>query len=506
MTDLHQVADIDLSQLSDFQKELHFPPKESKEDDEDNLVMSPFLHKFKKISWSTQLPEEMQRAEESDKCIFYANSKFHYLTSSYLVQPLPSIRVRAKFADKYQICWSHNLGHNITEHGRLLIDEDHAQRINTVWLDKYSQYYVNQKRKEYLESIGNLPFLTDWSTFLPEYNLYLPQPWFYSRRSKALPLFLCKISKVKHEYKLKRDLQDLLRMRRKDKNGIWKEIKCHPDIIEGAKDDKIPYPSMWGRYSLITPAEKNWREKSNYNIYIDDILSFQSPNTEKLGKIVEVPVSSYLPVRAFFCVAENMSAKKINNLSNYTTDMNDLSKGWCPIRTCGMNRGNIPRIAQMDHGHFDTLEPLNYFPMVPYDKGYLAHSLSYDTTSMNAEVGMTLDPNHQSKILLKLENTNPMLSTIKHQKSDAKREIDDIDDDDDNDDEKEDKTEREQVTNGNSSNSIDHPNGNNTVTGKKEKVKKDHDYQVNVTLLITRKLTFSVDKRVVISTGNNSNS
>ena len=485
MENLHLIADLDLRQMTPFQSELHYPPKNADKNSQDSTVRTPFFHKFDRVSWSTQLPQKMpvtfNQDGESEVCTYEADDKFDYLLNSYHMQPLPALRVREKYKDKYQICWPHNVGHNIYEEAWLYIDNQMAARFDNIWLDEVSQYYQT-KREPYLKSIGNVGFLTNWNTFLPAYSLYIQQPWFYTKPYRSLPLLLCKLDKVKHKYKLRRDLRNLLRMRRKKDDGSWEEIKCNTSFIEGIKDDKIPIPELWGRYALISPEERLWLEGKDekgkkvvdreYVLYTDDVLPYKSTNSERLGTTVNVPISSPLPVRAFFWVAENESSKSINNLSNYTTNKTDISLGWSPIDKVSMTRGTVTRIPQMSSGHFGNIEAIRHFPMVPYDPGYGAYSASYDTTSYNAEVGVALDSKYQNELCFVLGNTDPNLTKIKHVKTENGREEDAPEEDE----------EKEEIV-------VD----NDPATKYK--------YSIHVRLLIMRKIVFMYEKKVSISTG-----
>ena len=489
---LHEVAKTDLANISDFQKELHYPkPPINGKRDEGDLVRTPFYRKFEKVTWSTQLPGKMAHSENSGKSIFTADPKFDYLNGSYLFLPVPAIRVRARYRERIQICWPANLGHNIIQESYMTIDDDNSQRFDGKWLDIRTQFYCPEKRKQYLKSIGNVPELTTWATFLPEMNLYIPQPWFYSKKCRNLPLFLSKMANVKHYYTFNQKLKSLLRMRKRVGDN-WEEIPCTCKFIEGAEDDKLPTPEMWGRYSLISDAEKAWRRDEPYVLYTEDVLSFSSPNAVSLGQVVEIPVSSNLPVKAFFAIVENDSASKLNNLSNYTTNKHDLIKGHTPMRQIGMTRGNIPRIPMMDIGHFDKEEPLVMFPSTPCHPGYAGFSASYDTTSSHAEIGITLDSIHQSKILIRLENTDPMLTKVKNIK---------LDDED------------EDVLgvinpNANQANGQDNQNQNqnqNQNNGEVNQHQNQQDrpekglYRPHIRLLVMKKITFNYEKKVEIT-------
>ena len=62
----------------------------------------------------------------------------------------------------------------------------------------------------------------------------------------------------------------------------------------------------------------------------------------------------------------------------------------------------------MPSDHFDRIEPWYKFPSTPTDPGYNGYSISYDITSIQADIGIVLNK-LDSKIKCHISDTNPFL-------------------------------------------------------------------------------------------------
>jgi hypothetical protein len=427
---LPNVASTELKTATPFQVMLHFPSF----DDPNESVPSKFSVGFVKTSWSTNLSEKLSSNTSSDdsKMVEYsANHKFDYLLYTYMCMNMPQIKVLAEFEEFVQICLPHNLAHNVIKDGYLCYDDEPKQNINPIWLDVNSQLFMKSKpnaREFYNIMIGNVPFLEEWTNSLPAYPLTCPQPWSYcSHLPRAIPLFLCSKSRVKHRYSL-RTLSEILRMRVrkrvKDENGDyipdeygeWVPIKPNERYLEGTV--VLPKPELWGRYAKITDGEKDWRSDNikdrevnmlPHSIYTEDIIMTTSPNEVRLGSEVIMELYSKTPVKAAFWVAENIDSTKFNNYSNYTTDPNIIFNGWNPIKSYQLNYGTMKRIPERSHNHADQAEPWYHFPSCPVEPGYNACAMSYDPSSIHADVGLIFSENLKTNLTLKMGDTDPFL-------------------------------------------------------------------------------------------------
>lgn len=424
MTDPHNIVKIDLDTITVFQKKIHTTKNEDEE------IESRFVYNFRKTTWSTHLPVKLKMQNSDDKLVYIADNRFHYLLYTCMRQKLPQVNVHESYKNRIEICWPVNLGLNIIKNSDLSFDDDIFQSIDNIWLNIHSQCYMldgSGKRDHFNLMIGNVPFLQKWSTFLPEYTLDIPQPWYYCKNEVfAIPLFLCSLSKIEHSYTVISKLSDLLRMRIKNDDGSYLYIKCNTKYLYNLDiNSSLPTPELWGRYAQITEEEKNWRKEQKNKLYIEDVISCTSENEYGFGQKATVDLHANTPCKAIFWVAENLKSSSLNNYSNFTTNNNDLFNGWNPILTSNLKYGGIERLPEMDSDHFDRIEMFYKFPSAPWQPGYNAYSFSYDTNSLNADVGITFQPpSHndlKAKLIVKLGNNDPFLKNIDYSKDSTKQ-------------------------------------------------------------------------------------
>ena len=439
-------AKIELDVLTTFQEYLHV------HEDPEEHIPSKFNYTFIKTTWSVNLIEEMDATVKSDgKVITYTTSnKYDFLLYSYLTQKISPMKLRKSVRKKVQICLPHNLGHNIIVRGDLVADGTVIQTIDSTWLDIHSQFFMEPGfRDNHNMAIGNVPFLEEWATHIPGYEITIHQPFFYSKHTAvALPLFLGSLGRVTHQYEFRRELSQILRMRilEDEETNKWKEIPYNWNYMAAvSNDEKFDQPSMYGKYAIITDAERYWHkglvlvdDKSKNKaftepdpsykplvIYGENIVEITHKNSFGLGNNVELELSSNTPAKAMFWVAENIDATKLNNRSNYTTDPNNIMNGWGPISDISLSYGSVVKIKSMYSNHFNTGIKPREFMSPPSEPGYHALSFGYDVNSLHADVGIVFNRIGKVKISANLEDTNPFLKRI----VDKRRKNDDQDPD-----------------------------------------------------------------------------
>lgn len=411
MTELRNVLKLDLDSLSGFQKSLHLPENIINESGQEKQeeIDSRFSIVFDKTSWSTHAKVAMSRSDgEMGKVVYTANKKYDFLFKCEMRTTFLGAKVKDKYKHNTQICLPKKFGNNLIVNGQLLIDDDQVGSLDSVWLDIYSQFFMEPgagKRDTYNQQIGNVEFLTDWNTYLPEFPITIRQPWFYcTHESRALPLLQSSMNNITHVYTLRTDIKDILRMRVKKTTGGYKEIKCNIEYLDSPKN--IPTPELWGRFAQITEAERNWYKTLDRTIYINDVISAKSDNPKTFGSKESIKLHAQTPCKAIFWVAENCDASINRNFSNYTTNTEDISQGWNPCSTAAILYGGTPRVPELPNDHFDLSEPMNFFPSCPEEAGYNAYSFSYNSASLDADTAIILE-GMAATLSLKLGNTNP---------------------------------------------------------------------------------------------------
>lgn len=416
------IARVDLETFSDFQNELHLP-KEA-----DELICSHILRDFKKCTWHSHVPSQMSAIPSGDTVRFPCLGSFHNLLYSYRKQNIPCIRVKPDFQDRIEICWTKNLGTNTIKEAKLLFNEEPNFSFDNITLDDYfrpGMFMVNGQSKfvdkHQIDSwLGNTPEMTNFSDILPEYDLFVPDPWYYSKDgSLAIPLYLCNNIPVSHTYILRNKITDLLRMREKT-GETWKEIPCNLKYLDGVGEGILPIPELWGRYDLLDEDELNynrnfWKtEKGEYNpkseksFYYNDYIKVASMSSAKLGENIYVDLESSLPVRSLTWKAENLTSSKNRNYSNYTTDPD--GNGRTPIHTINYKYSNSDRIPETNGNHFETMEHFFHSQNIS-ETGYGMYSYSIDPGSLDSDIGIVLSGKDKgsmkARLTVFLKDTDP---------------------------------------------------------------------------------------------------
>jgi len=441
------VLKLDIESLTLFQKELHYPDEGKIERELNAIKNSGFSDEIKNIlleimgnssnnaksrfsctveknAWSTHTKVKMPHTAEKEEVIYTASKKYDVLFKSEIHQELLPIKVKDQYKKSIQICYPHNLGHNVTPEGELKIDDDHQQSIDSIWMDIYAQWYMKPgagKRELYNRMIGNVPCLEDWRTELPGMKLVIPQPYSYARHTRvALRTLRSSMNTVTHHYKIRNKLQELLRMRVKLKNGDdeWSEIPCklsYLDIPGSAKE--LPIPELWGRFALMTNEERDWHksidpstgEPIKHVVYTEDIVKASSNNPNSIGSTESIPIHCKTPCKALFWVAQDTKTIENRNFSNYTTNADCLFDGWNPCSRVDLKYGGAYRIEKLPSEHFELSEAWDSFPSAPSEPGYNAYSFGYEQTSLNADTAIVLEPLN-AFLHITLGNTDPFRS------------------------------------------------------------------------------------------------
>ncbi len=407
-----QILSLDRTNIAKFQKEMYLP------NNKDEKIDTRFSMDITKRSQSNHIKVQLdQVAGKEGEVVYTASQKFDSLLKIEAHATLLPISVKEEYKKTVQICYQHNLGHNILYEGECKIDKEHYSYIDSIYLDIFGQYFVDKNKRElYDRMIGNIPCLEDWGTELPGLVLVVPQPYSFSRNTRvSIPLLKSTNNTVTFEYKVRTKLSDLIRMRVRTKDGTYKELpKCLLKYLDTKNMTNIPVPEMWGRYAEMTDEERNWRksideqtgEPKKQTIYIEDIDKISSGNPVTVGTKETLVLSGTAPAKHIFWMASLSDAK----YSNYTTNREDVYKGWNPCSKSSIKYGTSDRVEECGHEHFDLSEVFDFsWNNVPREAGYNVHTFSFnpmeiqsaDTAVNLKECGATLN--------VLLADTNPFL-------------------------------------------------------------------------------------------------
>lgn len=422
-----QAAKEDIKALTKFQADIHVADGHTEE------VISYFYQAFIKSTWWSSVPMKLKCTEDGDEVIYAANDTFHFLMYSYISYTLPSIRVLPKYKGRARIAWPHNIGTNPIVRACFKQDDDTYHTWDNVWADIYFQFYQSPgagKRENHNIGIGNVECLENWSESLPNYPINVDQPWFYSMdHALAFPLlYKGSQSRAEHRYTFRRKITDLLRIQILTKQGHWKNVdKNRHKYLDVGADATLPLPELWGRYAYVSDGEVKWHKtcRDERVFYTRDVEVCDTSNPNAYKSTSEVTFHSTNPCLAFFWVAENQDARATGNLSNYTTDVNDVYSGWDPIKSTTLKYGTTVRIDNMASHHFSIAEPRKHFPSAPSERGYHGYSYAWDSTSFHGDVGITF-AGLNAKLICKIDNGDIFNNSINDEVNEDSDEDDEL--------------------------------------------------------------------------------
>ena len=405
----HQILAIDKDSITDFQREMYNGTQDQPK------VGTRFSLDFEKRVQSNHIKEKLDQVPAREgEVVYTASKKYDVLFGlSAHIEILP-VRVKEKYVDKISICYQHNLGHNVFLSGECKIDEEHFAYTDVVWADINSEVFV-KKRELYNRMIGKVPFLEDWSSELPGYNLIVPQPFSFTRATQVgLPIWKSANNKITFHYYIRTKLSDLIRMRLKKDNGEYKEIKCNLAYLEYGSDT-LPVPQMWGRYGNMSDEEKAWRTTPDpqtgnthvQTIYVEDIDITSSKNPKTLGTTDEIPLKSMSPAKHVFWTASLVNG----NMSNYSTNRENVYQGWNPCARASLKYGNSNRVEDLSSEHFDLAEFYDYnWPNFPREPGYNVFTYTFEPNTLEYADNAVVLGKCGATLNVTLGDTDPFLT------------------------------------------------------------------------------------------------
>lgn len=447
--DISAVADLELGDyesLSDIQANMYMTDmmynnyKMGSMSNYDYSQDSESIHsKFritpKKTTMYSTITEKMESNPSTNgEFNFVINDKMDFLNYVDLFRRFPKIRVKDEMKNKFQISFTHNLGHNVINSFELLVDGDPKQTITNTWLDIHSQLFVpDNHRKNYRKNICDEKYgklwsggvVTEeknkvWASELDSLTVKVPIP--FSFEKTPFPIFLAKQSKVSIRGKFKTKYSELIKMRfKKDDNGPWEEIPFRWQVIHAisGEDHLIPdAPELYASYSKISEMERDsWLdqikkegmngEKGLYKYYYNDIIINSYDKYHNSEEPFSDVLSSKTPTKGIFWVAQNVTGMKYNNYSNYTTNPYDIERGDHPVSKVSLKHGgHTHRFKDMDFSHFVDVMCYHHFPSSPYSKGYGGLAFSKNIFSVDADIGPILDKTKTSLSLILEGNIN----------------------------------------------------------------------------------------------------
>lgn len=433
------IADYIIKNTTPFQQDIH---TRTKDEDPDEPIPSAFKNDFEKITQTISIYRELKSTGEGDSITFTVDKSFNWLEYVIFEQELPPLQVKKKYANRVQICWPHNICINSFKSiSSIVMSEQPEPAFTRQALDALFEWYIEPgQREQHDANMGNIPSLELWTNRLHHYKTRVKLPWSFSRhRSEAQALLLFPPNETS-EFRVDRNrlIGELLRMRMRritDQDGKrvtteflekervdtenlpiwselteqeklehkyglseWEQIKCNLRCIDGlGKLETLSKPLMYGRYSQSTPPEiLHWKNCGlDRKIHMFNIVTIRSENTVKYGEVSNVKITGTAPVMAVIWTAENQKAVSYNNYSNYTTDADDLYRGFDPISHLSVTLKNGQKMYDKFPCDFFSRNTSEHFKSSPVVRGHFGLSFAEDAFCIDADSGIVpskLDP------------------------------------------------------------------------------------------------------------------
>lgn len=378
---------------TDHEKIIRYRSGNDKDVDE---ITSLFDFTPKQYARNHHLPREMARGEKSGQYEYSADSSYSYLDEMTMYQVLPKVTVKKRFRGNIEICWASYPGLNIVKNAVMFGgDKTIIQTSDNKWSNVDNQHYGNDKIEHVNRYLGHIPALIEWSDKLPRFALRVLQPWSFCR-GVPFPLFKAN-ERIWFSYKTCSSIFELLRVRIL-KNGKWtyisplKERNALSKYLDFPKEGALPSPIMIAEYSKITHDEEvNIKNEMDHYV-VEDIKRFSSEIANKTNPKVTIDINIEDSIKGIFYVAENLDATLTNNLSNFSTNAEDILDGEKPIKGIFLKYKDSPLVPLSSEltsfvlaDYIESHYPGKYFKGYPRDPGYGVIPLAYDMHAINHE-------------------------------------------------------------------------------------------------------------------------
>lgn len=388
----HIISNRDLDAVENFtelQMQCYTVPDHITDEEARQIVISPFSYPEKQImTYSSESCLEMEAEVpvytiDNTTDIKYSSHTYkpslehHRLLNVYATLKLPSLVIKEEYSDYIEICYTKNLMHNILHSASIIIPTENGEFIHTVnsfFLDCFrAKDVMNAENWDYM--IGNRPELINWSTEInTEEELALPIPFFMdSGPNLSLPIHMFREhSRICIKITNCVRLQNFLRMRMKDKDGKWINVKPCLDFLESIPEETSFQPKIWAKYRNL-PKEQLIHEKLGIQMKITDIRYFEPQIVSKTFSVrLTDDRTSVRGVRFGFL---NLKSAYYNNLSNYSFSHNDILL--TPLESYSLSSGNLFRIKQRDSIHATCIQQ-HYSMISNCPESRLLHDITFD--------------------------------------------------------------------------------------------------------------------------------
>lgn len=314
------------------------------------------------------------------------------------------------------ISWTNELGHSIVKKVEFLIGGIVVDTIDGEWLDIYSQFYLDESKKEgYSEMIKHMEAFDQYS-FQNRMNLFIPLHfWFTQNLGSSLPL-------VALQY---HDIVVNVYLRSIDQCFFSEQENQAP------KNTSIINSRIYCDYVFLdTKERKDFAQKEHDYLIVQHQKN--DNNVIRYGSSsINIPLEFNHPTKSIYWTLQNKEAQRINLWGEYClnpqriTTENPLEI----LSSVEMNINGQERFSEKEAEFFRLVEPYKYGAVIPkkymYTYNFCVHSDKYqpsgainfsriDNSNMIFKFNMDTNTNKDNDIDIKIYAINYNVLKIKN--------------------------------------------------------------------------------------------
>lgn len=459
VNDLEGLLKHQLTLVRESQKK-HYDPGKSDRKEEEKRIDTRYLYIPKLTLWTSKADEVMSCIPMKGGYVYHVNPRPDCLLHTRIEFTLPTLRVLDKYKGRVKIAWTRMPGLAVFQSGKMISDSSKIAPITRASLEFWYRVLAakDPTRKAVLEEmIGDVPYLTEFSSILPETPISVPQPWFYaSSECMAIPLFRCQKSALAHSYVYQLDPRELVRMAIQDRNGIWHYGSLDPQYLVGADEGiaKIATPDMIGTYTMMIDDERDFynnlftdthgkgTESINHScIQKIDIIHTISRTVEE-GAILRIPLNTSDTCHHIGISFENIASTKRNDYFNSMMEipppLMEYLEGACTETPIFPGTAVVSYDKVADYPREQGIDPHTYSRNTMFRGGaglgdsHMLFSFGFDLFTLNHDIGYCMDSSMNAFVEVTMENQDSIRKRFgftRTEKRNDKELLGDLDDD-----------------------------------------------------------------------------
>lgn len=250
------------------------------------------------------------------------------------------------------ISWTNELGHSIIKKVELLIGGEVIDTIDGNWLDIYSEFYLENSKKEGYYEMIKLSNSIDNYRFNDNMNLYIPLPfWFCRNIGNSLPL----IALQYHDIVVNVYLRPL------------NECIYKADINDKPKNVNILNTNLYCNYIFLDTKERKHFAQNTHEFLVTQHQNNSNNNIRYGNNSLKVDLNFNHPVKSIYWTLQNTESQKINLWHEYSlnTEKIRVNSKKEILKSVEMFVNGMERFSERESEHFRLIEPYNFNNVIP---------------------------------------------------------------------------------------------------------------------------------------------